>query len=469
MSQRVPADVLALVYCQFELIDLLAAASTCRTWHAAARKKTAWPKTVRITFDVRRMLAPSTRSLSQTVWASCTNIVVSTRNACKEDVRVWFNRRQEELPCVSALSIICEAADESVIRESCHLLLARITSLRTNRVAVLQSTQYKRLTRLTITDPCQHNDADEWIRTLSMLSALTHIRVDTCLQSRMFGQALAQLSHVHHTLRTIYLPCESFNSCQMLAELISNPALDLSSICVLRGAPLGIMCESLRRLPRLSTYDEWMSEPYWTVLMHKEKKEAEEEARCNDGPISLVVDTNAPQIDPCIAACLPNLTDLTICRAHPELLGPYINLRRLCLQKDCAPIIDVNLDSIAPNVEHLLICEPMEWVVSSGCLTHVLMLPRLQHLEIRSSDIATEKTMRILFHSMVQSFRWRQVTCAHMPTPFFLKRGHNPLVSLIRWNVVCTDARVTRTFRPRIQLSHWRAGLPTHQVIWERV
>jgi hypothetical protein len=63
----IPDDVIALVLCRFDLIGFCAAASTCRTWHEAARKKMAWPQAVG---SIR--LAPRTaRLLSATVWAAC--------------------------------------------------------------------------------------------------------------------------------------------------------------------------------------------------------------------------------------------------------------------------------------------------------------------------------------------------------------------------------------------------------------
>jgi hypothetical protein len=253
MSCFVPDDLVALILCQLSLVDFLSAATTCRAWRTAARKRAAWPTAVCVAFNLLSAHSLRSRPLVNTVWASCGCLYIV------DDP--WGYESLLSLPHVSDLSLICKTIHESTILSSGRSMLARLTSLRTNSVALVHATSYDCLTRLTIANPCQHMDG--WLQVLPKLTSLTHVKFDTTIMAHdvkfnMLGRTLAQLIHSHHTLHTIQLPPISSCICD---GLLSDPALDLSSLRTLSNAPLDtrIMCRIIRRLPCLSTYNnEWI-------------------------------------------------------------------------------------------------------------------------------------------------------------------------------------------------------------------
>jgi hypothetical protein len=135
MSSFLPGDLLALAFCQLNLVDFLAVTLVCHAWHAAARKRTAWPKGVRIKFTASITQCLFSRPLADTVWASC---------ACL-DMRPCDLTHALALPHVSDLSLVCDPIDEPTILQANRSMLSRLTTLHTNSAAIADATPYNRL------------------------------------------------------------------------------------------------------------------------------------------------------------------------------------------------------------------------------------------------------------------------------------------------------------------------------------
>jgi hypothetical protein len=472
MSQETPSDVLALIFQQLTLVDFLSAATTCHAWHAAARKRAAWPKTVRIKFSPYFTHSLYSRPLKHTVWASCSCLAIEK----DQFPHGWLWALA--LPHVFDLSVVCEPIHESFILEACRPMFARLTSLRTSSVVLAQAVSYNRLTCLTITTPCQGKDA--WLNVLPKLTSLTYLKVDTCVHqrydvsSKMLGHVLAQLIHSHHTLHTIHLPF--YVTCKniILDGLLSDPTLDLSSLRTLLGVPLDTptMCRVIRSLPCLSTYNGQSGKGHLNDLPLKDDDDNNEEP----GIRSLTLEKYSRDLNPYLMSCLPRLTNLTVYSTVGVIGVSCVHLRRLYLPELYMPHSFPHAYSFAPNLEQLSIGETRDYLASYG-LEILSRIPRLQHLELRNSNTwgDMESFTRVLMTHMAQSLSWRHITCENMPSSFHLSRGTvlapSLPFSLVRWHVL-QDERVTHTYRPRLRLSQWRLwirGLSTQRITWERV
>jgi hypothetical protein len=173
----VPSDVLALILQQLDLADFCAAASTCRSWHTAARKKPAWPKTV-VRPLVLRLPGVNVRPLSRTVWAACTNLALNQSSF--HAMHLLLERIGHELVHVSTMSLTFDTkmTVEHAFWEPHTDLLSRLTKLRTNVPSLVKATALYRLTSLTI---MRYNHDYDWGWSFVCMFAGVLRFVDACV------------------------------------------------------------------------------------------------------------------------------------------------------------------------------------------------------------------------------------------------------------------------------------------------
>jgi hypothetical protein len=321
----------------------------------------------------------------------------------------------------------------------------------------------------------------DWTHVLPMLSALTCLRVDGTPQESMLGRAIAQLAHAHRTLSTIQFPFFPCNSRPILGALLSDATLDLSSIRILRSAPLDtpLMCTAIRRLPLLTTYDGWTPRAHWIGTSSPYEQDT---PLCFPGLTSLTLHWRS-QEDPYLLSRLSHLTELTLLDATFEFKARYENLRRLRLPngyiKGACKSNWLHIDEFAPHLEQVSICESKTWLFSgrATCLSRYERMPRLRHvvfhMHFSRDTVKAMNVTRAVFTHLIRSCCWREITCDAMPASFFFTRGTilSRSLSLLRWHVLDGN-RPTETYQPRMQASSWSKwipGLNTRQIVWGRV
>jgi hypothetical protein len=492
MSQRMPNDLLALVFCQLHLDEFCAAAGTCMAWHAAACKKTAWPKAV----SWICLQHPETncgRPLSKTVWAACRGISLS--HAIHSDNVInfinWVEQIHKELVHVKALSVVCTVElEDNSLSDSCQAWLSRLTELRTNMQSLVQSTSRERLTHLTI---AAHTNLykDSWLPLLLTLSGLTYVRITASCDVDVLGRVLAQLADKYHALRTIEFPANAYRVKELFRGLDAGHAahLDLSSIRTLINAPRSVsfILHALRAFPSLTSHvsnTTWLPSPPLLQLQPEPEPHEPLPTRLLSLSIDRYCTTYSAWIDPYLA----NLTELSVHDTAFGLSGPLPRLRLLRLPPSYdALFIDTDLAFFAPNLEQLWLFEPMMWKTYefkrrlSPCFASLSRSQHLTHVNLQTyypdrCAVTQEILTRTLFHFMLNSHSWHQVTCHVIPVSIHLDKSDRACASSasfasLRWHVVqeCTKLG---TYRPCIKTSRWRAwvpGLHTHRVVWERV
>jgi hypothetical protein len=518
MSQETPPDVLALILQQLNLVDFCAAANTCNVWHVTARKKTAWPKSKvgALVFPDWPQRLPGARSLTETVWASCTHVSHYDRHGFESLNRQWLGRLSTELVHVSTLSFVVHTQISApYLAELGGPLLGRLTSLRTNQVTLVQATSRDRLIHLTIAPHILIQDDREWMRLLPTLSNLMHVTVEVEYHGGVFGKALAQLADAHHTLRSITLPTSNELARHVMIGLLPNywnswgePRLDLSSICILTNAPrqAGLLHQILARMPRLETFTcslpiNTTTTTSWLPFQSPEAKDLVdcdqqlESLTCSPGDL-----LSAPH-----PAHFANLFDLTLydfnCVQYDQLVlkyKPFMRLAHLCLSSCGYQLEERDVGALAPHITHLSMNEFMMWAIHtslltgkwytavSSCFAGLSKLTQLHHLELVGNAWSdwrcpTDTTVitRAILTGMQQSLCWRHVTCARVPADMYVDSSHSfppEQLALVRWHVVAygknAHAATTVVYRPRVRMSRWRLwvpGLRSHQVVWDRV
>jgi hypothetical protein len=509
----VPDDLLALICCQLNLKDFLAAASVCRSWYAAARKKAAWPKTRTmgpLVFDDRQCVqTPDARPLSQTIWASCTSVSYHDRHGFECLGRAWLGKVSAELVEVSTLSFVIRTPHSvPSLAELSAPLFSRLTSLRTNQVTLVQATSRERLVHLAIVPCISLEHERDWLELLPTLSNLTHVTVDLgCYYYTFwFGKELARLADTHHTLQSITLPTSHRRANHVLQALQGAlhfgsptpvmPVWNLSSIRVLTNVPDGFLHTIFTYMPCLVTYA--CSPPNWLPKSEKcHQRASDNEPRleslaCSSADLWLTK-----------PAWLAHLTHLDIYDLngyqYDTLIvthGPFLRLIRLCLPPGGHRLEERQIDMMAPHLTQLSMCESMLWGVhinppgdryrASPCVANLCKLARLEHLELfryvtdewKCTNDTTVIT-RTLLYAMVQSPCWRKVTCTRVPAAIRLddQTECSPeQLALVRWHVVDQNKDTLPgngvvVYRPHIHVARWRSwiGLRARQVVWERV
>jgi hypothetical protein len=482
-----PDDLLALIIQQLNLEDFCAAASTCRGWHAAARKKTAWPIAAGwIAFHSVMVSVPGARPLSQTAWAACKRISVQSMQQ--------LSRLAVELVHVTALSFVSYARYDLFPDSHCRALLERLTSLSTDQVELVQGTSHDKLTSLTIhSNPRTNEEYFKWMRTLSELHSLTHIRLDVHCDHRgeMLGQVLARLANAHRILRSIELPTDEASSGRIFSGLISghsnNSSLwNLSSIRTLIHAPRPtlLLWNALSRMPRLTNYaclSPSMSLVRKSHLPSLFTQPLDEEE--TPQLASLELQTCYYHIEHSwLEPCLLTLTELCIHLFDDGLRGPYPRLRRLRLMSG-HDFLMRDVVSIAPRLEQLSMNEAMIWRIHNRFKTPTLFVSSLsrlshfQHLELCNwTWYHPVESTRALVQGMMQSPCWRHVTSPMMPVTIHIRENlSSETLHAIRWHVMTPGSHQLITFRPRIQVSRCPAwvlnlcGVSLYQIVWTRL
>jgi hypothetical protein len=477
-AMSAPSDVLALILQRLDLVDFCAAASTCHSWHAAARKKTAWPKTV-VRSLVLRLPGVTTRPLSATVWAACTNLSLKGNSFCATPL--LFERIGHELVHVSTLSFTLDKrVDIDDAFWAPHTaLLSRLTTLHTNIPSLVKATASYRLASLFVGFYSYDYDWGALLSTCS-LASLTHVRIKftrTLSEATSLGRALARLAHQHHTLCSIQFGQSFGNPHEILDGLLENPDLDLSSIHTLVNVPAYL----IRVLPMLEHL------PSLTAIQDKNhfKPTQLPPLVCRDddmprpvGLISLDLVSYGANYEAWLNAHLVHLTELSIIEHVPKLTGPYARLRRLRLPLN-SPRHCQDLSCFAPNLEQLALV----WVDAGSNrdifsrLANLQCMPHLSHVELwlpvdRPWWNLSRNTLTLaLLINMLHARCWRQVTCSAKPVSVYLDNKDARLVSLehVRWHVMRSSTRLD-TYRPRIRVVNWRRWLPglrAKQVVWE--
>jgi hypothetical protein len=500
----VPDDVLALILRQLGLVDFCAAAGTCRVWHAAARKRAAWPKSKMLVFDKQLPYARDAPPLSQTAWAGCTKVAYRGSYGFEQLNRRWLGKISDELVYVSDLSVLisniqCSEVD-IYLGDLCRPLLKRLTRLHTNQVALVQATSRENLVSLTIEGNVPFRDEPIWTHVLVTLSSLTHVRIDLYGGVVWLGKALAQLANDYHVLRSIVLPPTEESAKQCLLGLFDYE-LDLSSIRTLTNLPaqLGTLYSVLKRMPHLVEYTcvpFGESERYNSSLPSLLSSENNNNNNDKSDGGSQLASTSCEAHDflfhPWLISSFCNLTDLTLydfghCQYDwlEQVMRSYVRLVRLCLPGRSLVWKMKQIGGLAPHLEQLSLCETMMWERRhrlSACFTHLSTLAHFQHLELMRDKCidwgfpatATETTSALL-QGMLRSPRWRQITCSRMPVPIRVRSDTfaSKQLELVRWNVVSSGRTQTIvSYCPRLVASRWRTwvpGLRSHRVIWTRI
>jgi hypothetical protein len=485
MSERIPDDVLALVFQHLSLNDFCAAAGTCRVWHAAARKKAAWPKTIGyILFNLQSVRG--VRKLSQTAWAACARVTLPGYSN-STDLREWIVHVGDELVCVSDLSLVRNEPMQHLLgMKSWSSLLGRLTSLRTNRIELVQATSRERLSSLTIARPVMQ--VEEWTCLLPALESLTHIRLEEELHSFSFGRALATLTKKHRKLKSVELPYRLRSSQEVLRGTLHchSDLDDFSSILTLTHAPRGLAtaCIALARLPSLVIYacappPQFTSHISLLVNPH-----------AHTNLVSLALDSFNARAYQRLEPYMRHLVEFSIYRHMDHYSGPlgsFSCLRLLRLPPRYLSFATQDMTCLAPRLEQLSICESMMWLRHgpragvSPCVKSLSTLPHFQHLELRTCTdpqfqlVDAGILTRTLFHGMESAHQWTEVTCSVMPVSLVANATFVSFVSKLasmRWHVIQDDGSKTVTYRPRLRISRWRAwvlGLHPYQVFWDRV
>jgi hypothetical protein len=473
-AAALPDDVLALVLCQLTLHDFCTAATTCRTWHKAARKKAAWPNAVTgaLVFHWKLVCRP----LSQTVWAACTRI--SDVDCCILERVIRELAHVQDLMFVSAHTYSYSPHQRPFIE--------RLVTLRTNDISLVQATSIRRLTSLFVM-PLSRNLHQDWMRLLPTLAGLTYVRLETDMEPRSLGHALAQLAHAHRKLRTIHLPSILSYGEDILAGLIHYRHRDLSSIRTLLGVPksTGILRDILVCMPHLTKYafePSHLCDASRIALLPTLQDSLH-------GLTSLALSAYNDLADSWLIPYLPTLTELSVYTTQYEYkggclgaAGPQPNLRLLRLPRNYTGMASSRkIEHLAPNLEQLsmynsmlLTCfqkvSPIVYSLSSlSHFEHLEVRGRFEHIVSLDPSIVTGA----LLDGMAYSRSWRHVTCSIIPVSMFVTNGYlsSDHLEPMRWHVVQDNKHVS-TFRPRLCISYWRSwvpGMSTHQIVWELV
>jgi hypothetical protein len=363
-SQRVPDDVLALIFYRLDLVDFCAAAGTCRMWHAAVCKKSAWPHTVSgVRFDTQ--LPSEQRPLSQTVWAACNHVVVFS----KLDRYEWFDKIEKELPHVSSLSLVGTRLTHAFDLNAYRVMLGRITTLHTNVIELVQAASCGgQLTSLTIAN---HHSGHAWARLLLTLPTLRYVAFDCSACPESLGIALAQLAHRHGRLRSIRMPVSPWDANYLLVGLLQDATLDLSSLRAMVGAPAHTvyMYRAIKRMPHLAVYIPAPStlQCVDTCWLRRHPSLARGYDHDKFGLTSFAFENyDSAHVDPRLQRLLPTLTELAIYQRvnmRHALVGPYPRLRLLRLVLSTHSCLSFPLViSSATNLEYLSLCSKLEWL-----------------------------------------------------------------------------------------------------------
>jgi hypothetical protein len=404
---------------------------------------------------------------------------------------------------VTALSVIIHAPGFHSWKGSCRLLLGRLRVLRTNQHMLVRATSRERLKRLIIVPTC---DERYWMDLMPTLAGITHVGIEREYRAaHFFGKVLAQLvTASHQTLRSIALPRDCERARQCLTELLhyNHSTTDFSSIRVLTNAPrlAGTLHAVLTRMPHLVKYTcvPPSLSPNWTSRLPPIKEKAKHHDAHLVSLACYATDLLSLHSRSALSfSCLRHLTDLSIyCAEHDEYVQlemlmrrPLVRLLRLRLSPCGAFMNEIDIQSFAPNLEQLSLCEHTMWDIDcfhrvSASLMNLSKLTRFQHLELDNYYLSTgyhvtdTDTTCALLEGMMQSTCWRQVTCARTPTAVFVEPDtiwpeQLAQLALIRWHVTVNDKMTTISYRPRVHLSRWRSWFPgvlrACQVVWDRV
>jgi hypothetical protein len=463
----------------------------------------------RLSFDLNLVCTPGTRPLAETVWVACTRVgdleegndadfvhrrLLRWRDDSHSNALrcQWLRKINTELLHVSDFSCVYDARCE--MSESCRALLHRVTTLRTNQVAMAQFTARTRLVSLTI---ARMNDDANWIRLLPTLTGLTHIRLETYTlwNSSCFGRALAQLADAHHRLRSIDLPLgvDQLTGRCLLEDLLGHArdlSLDVSSVCVLKNAPpqIELMQHAFAAMTRLVAY---VSSPYGVLAdfpwMGSSLSSFDDDKNADDRLVFLELPTY-DFTHPWIEARLFHLVQLVIHESTcGGLVGPYPSLQCLYTPSSYFSHLDTrHMSSIAPNLEYLSMYESSIWHLSDQqycvlpCFASLSSLPHFQHLTIRPAlwhSVGDPAILtRVLLQGMVDSPCWRHVTCINMPVTITMSGNPYTLeqLMLVRWHYIPQYKRLVISYRPRLQALSWSTlrsafHMNSCRIVWEFV
>jgi hypothetical protein len=487
--------VLALILQRLTLVDFQAAASTCRSWHNAARKKAAWPCTEpRVCLDMRHVCASNARPLSCTVWAACTSVTCADwqRGGAASQ---GLERVAVELTHVRNLSIKVPFEGDAVRQRYGHLT-SRLTSLRTNNPALAGES----LQHLTILSQIH----DEWAQQLPtpVFSRLEHLVFCGKTQT-LTGVAAAaiQLARTYGRLHTIeFAPRERGDALDeyLFQELLSNArdGARLTSIKSLINAPSKHLSKVLERFPCLTQLTLRAPPSFSSRLVldasDKPSNDSEHLAR-------LAIYKDLFDFDWFDAPRLEHIVDLS---ASSHQLSnefffdkfPRLRLLRLIPPARIRGPVHTPIAPLPPLLRQLSVCEPtqdkhyespepllLSWTDGDNDLTTVTQfinqvsrLTHMEHIEFRPlSPSALEErlfdmtTMTILLvTAMVQTPSWRHVTWDRPPVTIASQGLTRPQLAPLRWHTL------RATYQPHLEHSRWRVWLPgmdAHHIIWREV